>query len=45
MVEKFEVRVPLVKTVDNYADFFTKPLKTAKQFYSMRGAIMNIKRG
>ena len=43
MVEKMEVRVPLVSTVDNYADFFTKPLKSRSQFFAMRNSIMNIK--
>ena len=45
MVEKMEVRVPLVKTIDNYADFFTKALKSRSQFFSMRDAIMNISDG
>ena len=33
--------VPYVATVDNLADFFTKPL-SAKVFYPMRDAIMNV---
>ena len=41
MVEKFELRVPLVSTVNNYADFFTKPLKS-KAFFGLRNKIMNI---
>ena len=41
MVEKFELRVPLVSTVNNYADFFTKPLKS-KVFFGLRNKIMNI---
>ena len=41
MVEKFELRVPLVSTVNNYADFFTKPLKS-KAFFALRNKIMNI---
>ena len=41
MVEKFELRVPLVSMVNNYADFFTKPLKS-KVFFGLRNKIMNI---
>ena len=50
MVEKFELRVPLVSTVNNYADlrancpladFFTKLLKS-KAFFGLRNKIMNI---
>ena len=41
MVEKMELRVPLVSTVNNFADFFTKPLK-AKAFFLLRNKIMNI---
>ena len=41
MVEAGELSVPLVGTVNNYADFFTKPLK-AKAFFSLRDRIMNI---
>lgn len=41
MVEKMEVRVPLIGTKDNVADFFTKPLK-GKQFFDFRDRIMNI---
>ena len=40
MVEKFEVSVPFVKTANNWADFFTKPLKP-KVFFAMRKIIMN----
>ena len=29
MVETFELEVPFVRTVDNIADFFTKPMKSA----------------
>ena len=43
MVEKFELRVPLVSTVNNYADFFTKPLKS-KAFFGLRDKIMNVPR-
>ena len=42
MVEAFELNVPLVSTVNNYADFFTKSLKPGS-FSSMRNKIMNIK--
>ena len=41
MVEKFELRVPLVSTVNNYTNFFTKPLKS-KAFFGPRNKIMNI---
>lgn len=40
MVEKFEVSVPFVSTTNNWADFFTKPLKP-KVFFAMRKIIMN----
>ena len=40
-VENLQIRVPFVKTVDNFADFFTKPLCT-KNFYRMRDVIMNV---
>ena len=40
MVEKFEISVPFVRTDDNIADFFTKPLN-ASTFYAMRRRIMN----
>ena len=33
--------VPFVKTVDNLADFFTKPL-APKDFFRMRDIIMNV---
>ena len=38
-----QLRVPFVKTVDNLADFFTKPL-TSKNFYRMRDILMNVPR-
>ena len=41
MVEEFEISVPFVRTADNWADFFTKPMKNAKQFTRMRAEIMN----
>ena len=40
MMEKLEIQVPFVRTDDNIADFFTKPLG-AKKFYAMRRKIMN----
>ena len=39
-VENHQIRVPFVKTVDNLADFFTKPLP--KTFFAMRDKIMNV---
>ena len=41
MVESFEIEVPFVRTADNIADFFTKPMKSASQFHAMRKRIMN----
>ena len=38
-----QLQVPFVKTVDNLADFFTKPL-TSKNFYRMRDILMNVPR-
>ena len=40
-VEAFELNVPFVGTADNIADFFTKPMKNATQFYNFRRIIMN----
>ena len=40
MIENMRIRVPYVNTVDNLADFFTKPLP-ARTFVPMRDAIMN----
>ena len=40
-VEKHLIRVPFVSTVDNLADFFTKPLP-ARVFFPMRDVIMNV---
>jgi hypothetical protein len=40
-VENMQLRVPFVKTVDNLADFFTKPLPKV-QFFKMRDALMNV---
>ena len=42
MVEKHELRVPFVSTVDNIADFFTKPLNWSS-FVRFRRIIMNEK--
>ena len=39
-VESFELNVPLISTLNNYADFFTKTLKPGS-FSSMRNTIMN----
>ena len=46
LVEQQRISVPFVKTTDNWADFFTKPLKP-KHFTAMRNgyAIMNIDSG
>ena len=41
MVETFELEVPFVRTADNLADFFTKPMKSASQFHTLRKRIMN----
>ena len=40
MVESLELEVPFVRTEDNIADFFTKPLD-GKKFHAMRRLIMN----
>ena len=40
MVEDFELRVPLVGTKDNYADFFTKALSPTV-FSALRSIVMN----
>ena len=42
MVEKFELEVPFVGTLDNIADFFTKALEP-KRFLTLRGLAMNLK--
>ena len=41
MVESFEIEVPFVRTADNIADFFTKPMKLSTQFNAFRKHIMN----
>ena len=43
LVENHRIRCTFVSTVDNLADFFTKPL-CAKKFFPMRDQIMNITR-
>ena len=40
-VESLELSVPFVRSVDNMADFFTKPL-SAKSFFGFRDTIMNV---
>ena len=40
-VERGEIRVPFVRTDDNLADFFTKPL-ASKRFFQLRDLIMNV---
>ena len=40
-VENMQLVVPFVKSADNLADFFTKPLGS-KQFFALRDKIMNI---
>ena len=41
-VESHELSVPFVRSADNLADFFTKPL-AAPAFFPMRDKIMNIR--
>ena len=41
LVENHTIRCPFVSTVDNLADFFTKPLR-ASVFFPMRDRIMNV---
>ena len=42
-VEDFKLEVPFVRTHENLADFFTKPLagKDASRFFTLRNVIMN----
>ena len=40
-VERGEIRVPFVRTDENIADFFTKPL-ASKRFFALRDKIMNV---
>ena len=43
LVERGQIEVPYVKTAENLADFFTKPLAEAvKTFRAMRDRIMNM---
>ena len=41
LVEDGTLVVPFVRSDDNLADFFTKPLKAAK-FFALRNKIMNV---
>ena len=41
MVESFELEVPFVRTADNVADMFTKPMRNANDFHRLRRVIMN----
>jgi hypothetical protein len=40
-IESLEITVPFVRSADNCADLFTKPL-SAKQFFTLRDRIMNV---
>ena len=40
-VENMQLRVPYVNTIDNLADFFTKPL-AKNDFFRMRDVLMNV---
>eukprot|EP00965_Chrysotila_dentata_P209998 6185623-Pleurochrysis_carterae.AAC.1 len=42
-VETFDITVPFVRSADNLADFFTKPLPP-RSFFPMRDLIMNVAR-
>ena len=44
LVEEHRIRCSFVSTVDNLADFFTKPLKASgpNGFFKMRDEIMNV---
>ena len=41
LVEDGKIVVPFVSSVDNLADFFTKPLPSSK-FFALRDKIMNV---
>ena len=41
IVETFELEVPYVRTADNVADMFTKPMKNPNEFHKLRRVIMN----
>ena len=43
LVENLQVSVPFVRTHENLADFFTKPL-LGEKFFEMRDAIMNVRK-
>eukprot|EP00965_Chrysotila_dentata_P207979 6184440-Pleurochrysis_carterae.AAC.5 len=40
-VKSFDITVPFVRSADNLADFFTKPLPPRLLFFPMRDHIMN----
>eukprot|EP00965_Chrysotila_dentata_P080917 2670793-Pleurochrysis_carterae.AAC.1 len=40
-VESHDITVPFVKSADNMADFFTKPLPS-RMFFPLRDKIMNV---
>ncbi len=40
-VENMQLRVPYVKSIDNLADFFTKPL-AKNDYFRMRDVLMNV---
>ena len=41
MVESFELEVPFVRTADNIADMFTKPMRNTNDFHKLWHLIMN----
>jgi len=41
MIEALKIWVPYIKSSDNLADFFTKPLPT-RDFFRLRNLIMNV---
>jgi hypothetical protein len=41
MVESLEIEVPFVRTDDMVADFLTKQMKSAPQFFKLRAIVMN----
>ena len=41
MVESLQIEVPLVRTMDNWSDFFTKTFASTEKFHEMRRVIMN----
>ena len=41
MVESFELDVPFVRTADNIADMFTKPMRNTNDFHKLWHLIMN----